>query len=177
MKLEIKKFIRFVPYLLFAAGFLIALFLIWPTYQKVRHTRVIIKQEQENFFNKQETLLAFQSLEQKYQSAADQMKKIDQALPAQAELPELLVQLESLSAENNMIFSSVDFTEPETEQVGKTVQIKISVNGTYENFKAYISDLEKNLRLMDTRKIDFQIPDSEEKNIYKFNLDVWTYYQ
>lgn len=90
---------------------------------------------------------------------------IDAALPTTPELPELMVILSTITSRNNAVISQVRFemtpftpqdrardTGPSVSQVN----IRANVTGTYPNVKAWLRDIESELRVMRVETIDIR---------------------
>jgi len=71
----------------------------------------------------------------------------------------------------------------------KALEIQLSLTGTYENFKAFLSEIEKERRLLDTQTITFQNANLASSasalkgkkpavsNIFNFDLTLYAYFQ
>jgi Tfp pilus assembly protein PilO len=105
MKIDALK--KWFPLIALIIGVVISLFLIKPAYHRVSSLRKELKIEERRTKDKEENLKVLQELESKYGAFEEEIKKVKQLLPEEPQVPELLVQLEALAAENNMIFESV----------------------------------------------------------------------
>lgn len=125
-------------------------------------------------------------LSEKYESAKDDLEKLSLVLPSDAQLPELIVQFETMAKTNNIFILDIDFSEiasqAPTGQVPagpagnlKTVKTKLSLEGTYGNLKRLLNDIESNVRLMDVSDITFSGIDSES-GVIKFSFEIKSYY-
>ncbi len=142
----------------------------------------------------------FSQLKITRQSDLDFLKK---ALPDQPDYPGLFAQAEYLAKLHNFELQSVDITEsserplenrqePSAEQAQSASEIALgslpkdvyllTVNiqlgsGTYNQFKAYLESLEKNLRLYNIQSINFSGLNAEDETISSFNIVLVTYYR
>jgi Tfp pilus assembly protein PilO len=126
----------------------------------------------------------------------DDLRRIDQALPTGPQSAEFLVLLEKLASKNNLALRRVDLVS--AAALGATVSggqprpggsptksiknggiaefpVGISLGGSYEAFKGFLSDLEQNLRTIDVTDISFTSP--EKINTFDFGIKAKTYYQ
>lgn len=127
--------------------------------------------------------------------SAEELARINTSLPQGAHAADFLVFLERLTAEHGVVLKSVDlasFTEekrgisgqptpggtvliPAPSQTVKEFPVTIQISGTYESFKAFLENLEKNLRLVDVDSFSF-ISQGDTK-IIDFSIKAKTYYQ
>lgn len=127
--------------------------------------------------------------------SAEELARINKSLPQGAHAADFLVFLERLSAEHGIVLKSVDlasFTEekrdisgqptpggailtPAPSQKIKEFPVTIQVSGTYESFKTFLENLEKNLRLIDVDSFSFT--SQGDAKIIDFSIKAKTYYQ
>lgn len=197
-----KQIIKFLPWILICASLLLVLLLVWPNFNKVRTLRNNIKNTQDVILFKKVSLRDFEEIQKRYQDE-ETLDKIDQALPAKEDLPNLLVQIEALAMENGMFFSSIGFDS--NKEKGNSLQMENNSNlgsnssysttvitldllGTYENFKKYLGSIASNLRLMDVVEIGLVAHENKSDNLenasssmaqeeYSFNLKIHVYYR
>ncbi|MAG44975.1 hypothetical protein CL633_03760 [bacterium] len=197
-----KQIIKFLPWILICASLLLVLLLVWPNFNKVRTLRNNIKNTQDVILFKKVSLRDFEEIQKRYQNE-ETLDKIDQALPAEEDLPNLLVQIEALAMENGMFFSSIGFDS--NKEKGNSLQMENNSNlgsnssysttvitldllGTYENFKKYLGSIASNLRLMDVVEIGLVAHENKSDNLenasssmaqeeYSFNLKIHVYYR
>lgn len=62
---------------------------------------------------------------------------------------------------------------PGDEKVYDTAVISFSFVSSYENFKRFLTDIEKSLRIMDIKSVSFQ---STESDLYKYDVSFKTYW-
>lgn len=145
-------------------------------------------------------------LDQKFQQVQRlkelELEQISAFLPEKPDYPQLFVQAESIASSNNIDLQAIDVTRttdrpvsqrqtsgvdanPEVEQTieslpsnVRSVGINIKLGGgTYEDFKNYLDDLEKNLRLYDVQTLAFDSIDAETGDVGGFSLTLKSYYQ
>lgn len=127
--------------------------------------------------------------------SADNLERIDRALPSGVQASKFLVSLERLTAKNNLVLRRVDLassaaqlntrggqprpggTPSSTVKSGgiNELPVGLSVSGTYESLKGFLADLEKNLRLIDVEDITFTSP--EKPSAFDIAIKAKTYYQ
>ncbi len=174
---------------------------IWPAYNnfQAKQSMADVKQQEYNKLN--DLVNKLNELTKDYKTKADSVDKLEQIAPPGKDVPELLNQFESLSAQSGMILHSIDFTEgaggqaqakptassdqtaaspiPEQSQAEsnpiRELNIGIRVSGSYEAFKNFLTNIEKNLRLVDIQNIGFSAS-SQQNVLYDFSLSGKTYY-
>lgn len=122
-------------------------------------------------------------------SRAD-LAKIDLALPQGPHSADFLVLLETLAKKNQVILKQVNLSETAGGTGGlpkpggsvslpgasayQELPITLNINGSYDSFKAFLKDLERNLRVIDIQSITFG---GSSTNQFELNLRGKTYYQ
>lgn len=170
----------------------------WAAFRSVRQETDILRQTSEELDalaqNYQKLLATINSV-----SAAD-IERVRQALPQNQEGARLLTTLETLANKHGLALKQVDisvtFAQGQSPAVapGRSVPrpntanpapnptasgarelpITLAVNGSYEAFKAFLRDLESNLRIIDVQSIVFTAANQDALDI---TLKIQTYYQ
>ena len=142
---------------------------IWLGYDQ--YGRVAAAQQQ---VNKSQTALSEEKqeldnlvkLNQSLQQMSVEMDSVRQVLPQGIAVPELLTNLEAIAVHSEVTLNSVA-VETETaiaknvssqeEKVApsgvKSLPVRVSITGNYNNVKKFLSDLEMNMRLLDVNSI------------------------
>lgn len=183
-----------IIFFLFGAG-VVGLFYLKPEWQKFQ----TLRQENKEL---QQTSAEFDSLTERRDAlieevnaiSKEQRNLIGQALPKGPAAADFLVGLEALTKKRAIALRRVDLAST-IEVKGKSGQpqtvgavaalpnkeaifefpISLSVSSSYESFKEFLHDLEKNLRLIDIQEISFFAPPKGQ--LFDFNLRLKTYYQ
>lgn len=96
---------------------------------------------------------------------------VDAALPTAPEIPELIAILSTLASKHNALLSQVQFETSEykaqagARQTGPAVSrisVRANVVGTYPNIKAWLRDIETELRLLDADTFNIQSTAGEQ---------------
>ena len=127
---------------------------------------------------------------------AANMDKLAQILPTQAELPDLIVQMEAIALASSFRLTSIDITHglpqerSQAKSVGKkgesetidateinpavkVLNISLSVEGgDYPELKELLGNIEKHLRIMDVTGISF----SSGLEVSGYDIPIRTYY-
>jgi Tfp pilus assembly protein PilO len=87
----------------------------------------------------------------------------------------------SQKASNGQVSSSQDAINRQTKDYG-AFDMNITVTGKYPEFVTFLSQIEKSLRIVDVRQIDFAAKDAKtgvtpgSNEIYQFDIDLRTYW-
>lgn len=176
----------------------ILFFLDLPAYNQFTSFREEIKSNKEFLQEKEELVAKVSQLKQVYESRKNEFDKVYYTLPLGEDIPNLIVQLEALAAENGLLLKSITFVKKpkavfvpaeeegvqgqaavSAEKNYKTVSIALSTIGSYQAFSSFLEALELNVRLMDIKSIGFLSPEkgTEGSSIFTFSISLETYYQ
>lgn len=160
-------------------------FILWPKYQYVSaNSSQVFSALKKEESKRADYVKSLNDLIANYKKVNRQeIGKLKTLLPSDKDFPGLFVQLQGLAEENNFLLSNVSINEmPEgaktaavsASAAAKKLSININLIGGkvtgYENFKSFLSSLEKNLRLFDVEAVYFT-PQSA-----KYSLTLFTYY-
>lgn len=184
-----------ITILLVVAFLAIILFLDWPAFEKVTDTRNKIKIIKNTIEEKEELSVKVEQLKEVYNARQEDIKKLYYVLPEKQQVPELIVQFETLASGNGLFLEEIAI-EPkqrkpapdEEEKTEKSIREKILnqvnvleaslvLSGNYQSFKNFLSSLEQNVRLMDVTKIEISSKKGEENAVLNFKVVLETYYQ
>ena len=169
-------------------------FLIWPEIsksQKIAKEFLPEKMQEIDLLGKYtakikdlETLVS--NIDNQYGRSLDLLRQV---LPAQANVPELIAQVDALTRKSGFEMNSIDITESgatglvkrggtKNIQINNTplrlVNINLSVTGgNYPSFKILLDNIEKNIRLLDLNSVSFSGGTSEAVG---YSLNLRTYY-
>lgn len=184
-------------------------FLILPLYGGVKDKNNQVQAKEKEVQDLEKSVAKINELMQSYKANEDKINLLLQMSPKDKDVAGLLNQLESLSSQSGVILYSVNFAEtaspksapqpsaPAGQEAGaqvsavanltlanpqpslKTLTASLKISGSYEAFKNFLSELEKNARLADVQSISFagKSDKSETSNLYDFNLSCKFYYQ
>jgi len=124
------------------------------------------------------------------------LDRIEKAVPQGPQGAEFLVVLEGFALRHGLILKRVDLTgtkaaerggtaqprpsallaqSPSTGDIIKELPVNLNVQGSYENLKTFLNDLEMNLRITDVEELSFTAPTGPGP--FDFSLKLKTYYQ
>jgi len=161
---------------------------------KVFRTELTQKKQVQTELN--ELLNKMNQIEEKYQEVTDEAQKMFLSLPREKDISYLLVHFETLASQNGLLLESINFgqidkekkqtIQQESDQSPKVLSnlpnfsVDLSMTGSYDAFKNYLTALEKSVRLMDVNSINFVARSrnslSSDLGIFGFNLGINVYY-
>jgi Tfp pilus assembly protein PilO len=165
-----KSIITFVI-ILFAGAVLVVL--VWPKAREIgvlrgeilggREDALLIEQK---FETTKKAILEFNNL------SREDLAIIESALPADADLPNLFVLMQSLIASSGLVGEDIKVVERDDG-----LDIGFTLLGSYESFKQFLSEAEKSLRIFDVQTIIFSADTRETQDTFKFlvTMKTWLY--
>jgi len=151
---------------------------IKPSFDKTKEFSLKIKETKENIVLLQEYKAKSESLIQSYLNLGDQVDSINLALPDNAQTAQVLATLDMISKNTEISLSTLIFREI-AKDGQNYLEIKTRFSATYENFKKWIEEVEKELRITDLTKSNIQtITSSKTKtsNILEYDITLVTYF-
>ncbi|MEN9614037.1 MAG: hypothetical protein RLZZ347_344 [Candidatus Parcubacteria bacterium] len=115
------------------------------------------------------------------------LARLEKMLPDNIDNVRLIIDISALAAQRGVVVKNVknisaasiaadaknDTTLDKNNKYGSVV-LDMTVSATYDNFIAFLKDLEKSLRLVDVVSLGFSASDSG--NMYDFNIGIKTYW-
>lgn len=122
---------------------------------------------------------------EKYNSIpAEDREKILKLLPDHIDSVRLIIDINNIAAQYEMTLKNITLTEGlekgaaaggtigPSEPLYAMVGLKFSLRGSYDNFRSFLRDSEKSLRLMDVTTLAFA---AKEERAYDYDVTVSTY--
>ncbi len=197
MKQATKRFVSMIIVLLFIVGAFVIFFeLIRPAYEDAQTIRSEVI-SRETFVHDQEDAIAqVQQLIQSYQSETGVQESVDRALPGSPDFAGALYQLNGIATGNGIGLSTLSVSAPSlasnrpdpatssssasvalVKPVG-TVSFQVKLTGRYEDLKAFLADLEDNIRIFDVQSLSVQQAGTKPGvDLYTVDMSITTYYQ
>ncbi len=160
--------------------------LVVPAYNKVQDLRSEQQGIQATTSQDQQAISTVKNLLGQYNQNFSQLHdNLSQILPAEADVPGIVYQLQALASARQVTIQSLGIqylpiqakvTDSITSPVG-TLQISLNLSGPYASFKALLGDIETNIRLMDVQSIQIGGGNLPGKNDLSYALVIDTYYQ
>lgn len=158
-----------------------------PEYERVNLLRAEVEAKQQTLDEQRTIVEKVSSLLTRYQSIPKLGEVISVALPADEDVASAFQQIytiaaasgitiQQFSANTGLSLGSDDPDNVAVRSVG-TAQLNLYLVGSYENFKAFIETVERNMRIMDVVDLKIQSAGRSAPNSLLFNLTINTYYQ
>ena len=188
MRSSTKRFISIVlaMLMLIAAVFVYSTF-IRPAYSDIENLRAQANNKTQIFEQQQSSTKQIQSLLSQYQDVLQVEDTISSILPLSSDVASGVNQITGLSKINNLTIDLLAVEEtaitpsdqPNLIKGVGALKFNFHLIGSYENFKAFLQNLETNITLMDLTnlKVETATKTKSNENRFSYTLTVNTYYQ
>jgi Tfp pilus assembly protein PilO len=174
----------FAPILLVLIIVAAAYFFTYPQYTSLQQTKGVLATEQEKNKSLKAAEADMNHFLSEYKSNNGRYDQASKILPLKkSELDNVLANLDNYANISGVTLSGVTFTDQSTDATTTTkvadyqityVQMNIAALGTYPSFRAFLTQLENSLRIMDISKIDLA---STETDALDYKMTARVYYQ
>jgi len=161
--------------LLIAATFFLLIRFINPSFNRMKELASKIKETEEKIILLHEYKAKSESLIQSYLNLGDQIGDINLALPDNPQTAQVLATLDVISKNAGISLTTLTFQES-AKDGENYLEIKTSFSATYENFKKWLDQVEKELRIMDLTKVNIKSVGQQKSQILEYNLTLQTYF-
>ncbi len=190
------KFI--VPTIIIIVSAIIFFVFTKPAYESIAVLRVESEAYDQALTNSKKLQEVRDELTLKYNSMSpEDLERIEKLLPDTIDNVRLVIDIKNVAATHGLIWRSADFgdTDTTTDKNGKPLQsqgatdllyksrdyqrytLGFSVEGSYEVFQDFVSDLEKSLRIVDISNVTFSsVETAKGTGSYRFDVDIQTYW-
>lgn len=162
--------------IIITVSILILFLLILPSYDR---TRVLLSsiQERKNLLKEQEEIVS-QIADQAglIDQRSYDINRLDNFLPREKDIPELLVNIETIAANAGLNLRELNFSEVPSRGEIQKLNGTIQLTGSFSSFLAFLDLLEDNLRLIEVVGIDIAPQLLEGTRIINYNLRIETNY-
>ncbi len=180
-----------VPTLSVVTAIIIVMFFTKPIFEEAKETKVTVDAYKETIEEYRNFIDDLRRLEgQRSSVAVVSQARLNQMLTEEIDVPQLLVNLESLAEENKMFFGNISAAEGLTESRSNRVNalatnaptaidglvsqsITFEVIGTYEQFKNFLRQVESSLTLMEITSINLSGATSRFQQ-YSLTVEVYS---
>lgn len=136
------------------ASILIVFLLVLPTFDQTRMLRGSIKERVDIINEVQEISNRISILNQGIESRRQEIDKLDQLLPKDKKVPELLSNMESIVSASGMVLTEMNLSDVAQVDNVRKVNTTLKLNGSFTSFINFLDLLERNLRLIDVSTLD-----------------------
>ncbi|MBX4192066.1 type 4a pilus biogenesis protein PilO [Candidatus Parcubacteria bacterium] len=158
-----------IPAILAAVA--IGLFTVWtnPTYQATKGLQAQVAAYDEALDKAQELRkIRDELLNRRNTFSTEDMQKLQHMLPDNVDNIRLVIEINNIAAKHGLALQSVELGELSDSRQARTefavgssgdpvgsVDLAFTVNATYDQFNAFLADLEHSLRIVDVQEIEF----------------------
>ncbi|MDD2678123.1 MAG: type 4a pilus biogenesis protein PilO [Candidatus Paceibacterota bacterium] len=177
--------------LLIGASAFLFIKMIRPALSEEKELKTKVKEAEEKIVLLKEYKVKSDVLIDNYSKLGDQIANINFALPDKPETAEVLAILDVISKKLGITLNTIVFKEG-IEKEMNFLEIRTSFSASYDDFKQWAGEIEKELRLMDflNTEVKFadisqQVSSSSAKKkttktlpspVLEYNITLWTYY-
>lgn len=194
MKQSSKRLLSLIVAVVFLFGaFFIYFNLIQPAYEEVQVARGEVYAK-EDFIETQKNVVEQVKLAlEQYQGKEELQRAVSMAIPPGTNQSEIAHQISALATQNQLTIQSLSAATPTVQNVKEVeasadannfkvkplgvLSFQLKVSGTYANFKAFLSNLENNIRVVDVKSVSVEELGKANQDFYLFSITVATYYQ
>ena len=130
----------------------LAIFLVYPKYQRYNSLLQDVKKEETNLQYKESYVMSLNEAKQELEKYNEEFAKIDSALPNDPLVPSMLAYLQKATSQNGLVAKNLGgFStniQPENPIIQET-HYDFSASGPYSSFKNFLLTLEKSARLIE----------------------------
>lgn len=167
----------FLSILLVGSSLVFGIFVLWPrleafsiVWQEFRAKKTELE-NRENYFNH------LKDLADRLEDSKDLVGKIDAVLPNDPQLPSLYEFLQKLSAGSGLVMRSIAVS-PLPATAGsrvKPIDVALQLGGSYENMKAFLSNLLQASRMADIQSLHFSTPSEGKNFVFTMHVNSYSY--
>jgi hypothetical protein len=193
MKQSTKRFASFtVAFALVVAALVVYFNLVVPAYEDGQQVKAEMLARKDFVNNQKDAIDQTKKLIASYKGEGQLQQVVSEVLPLAPDLAGAFAQLNGIIQVNHLSPQGVTVNipvlqntpkTPGTQNTGVTIKpfgsiaLQVRLIGTYEDFKAFLKNLESNIRIFDTEKVGVQQAGKPNQDIYIFDLTLNTYYQ
>lgn len=153
---------------------------LMPKYREVRRLRSDLNQQRRVLLQREDYLESLTKTLEEKEERKEELKRVDQGLPPEAEISSLLELLQKSLTETGLIFKQIGkFSKALVKNEGGVElwnsRISIEVSGSYDSFKSFLEKIERSAYIVEVDGVSFEY--DEEKggsDFYNFKVSLRT---
>ena len=161
---------------------LLAYFLVYPEYQNFKDLQTDLGVKKAEYTAKFDYYSSISATYAELRSQSENVERIDEALPAEQVLGDLVYYLQEQVTKSGLALKSLYLSKSSNSTVENTVKdmtISLSLAGNYDGLGSLISYLQNSARLFEVESISFgsagEGTSSGSQSIYSFSMQVKTH--
>jgi len=177
--------------LLISSGFIVLALVVYitftqPAYNTISGLQSDLDSKIKILADTKAALLGVDKLKIEYKQNEKKIDTLSLALPSEEAVSSIVAQINNRTEANGLIVQSIGINYlPIKSPTGSlslargvgTLQLDLRIFGSYNSFKRFLQDLERNVKIMDVRGLRLESAGRPDQDLYAFNLTVDTYYQ
>ncbi len=167
---------KFLSSILTAGSILIFFILVLPSFDQTRILRNEIEERNNILAEAEEITNRVREINNEIDLRRSDIERLDNLLPEQKELPELLSNLESIVSASGMALSELNLSELTAEGEFRKIGGSARLNGSFTSFTNFLDLLERNLRLIDVTAISATLQAAEGSGRISYDVRFETSY-
>ncbi|OHB17010.1 MAG: hypothetical protein A2913_01290 [Parcubacteria group bacterium RIFCSPLOWO2_01_FULL_40_65] len=144
---------KFLFSIIISSSVLIFFLLVLPIFDKTRMLKGAIEQREIMLAELQSISNRVKELSSGIETNENNISKLDQLLPKQKEVSEILISIESITSASGLLLSEISLSESIGEGVNK-INVNLKLSGNFDSLMTFFDLLEKNVRLIEVNNID-----------------------
>lgn len=137
----------------------IGYFYIYPNIDGLKQLNTQVEAKISEISKYQDNISALNILKNQYSQISGQISKLGLAIPADADMPNLLTQVEYMANSSGMKLNSI---QPGKETAKGVVPVTINLKGDFTGLNNFVTMLEKNIRPANIKTINIASVSNEE---------------
>jgi Tfp pilus assembly protein PilO len=148
----------------------IGYFYIYPNVDSLKKINTDVEAKIAEISKYQDNISALNILKNQYSQISTQLSKLGLAVPADADMPDLLTQVEYMANSSGMKLNSI---QPGKETAKGVVPVTINLKGDFTGLNNFVTMLEKNIRPAGIKTINITSVSGEESLLnITLNIDM-----
>lgn len=190
MRPSVQRLLSFlISFILLIAAVLVYGTLIVPSYAGIEQLRNVVAQKEQERKAQEQAVLKLKELLTRFQTLSSARESLALTLPNDPDIPQIVNTLNGLALVNSIDLKNIDtqllslqtLSGPSYVKNVGAVRTRFSITGTYENFIKFISQIERNVRIMDVTTLGLSAVGGASgalrSNELNFNITLQAYYQ
>lgn len=173
--------VSFELFLSLGAVIFFALFAIRPTLLTMSDLLKEIEDKRDLNQKLIQKIAALSTAQSQYLNLEERLHVLDEAIPTDPELLQVLKIIEKIASEQQLVISQVNLTEipdssiekiPFAEMKRKNISMTISVHGDYQSIRSFVEQLMKSRRALIVESVNFSVDDNRGSKKLEASLTV-----
>ena len=161
---------KLISSIITVSSILIFFLLVLPTFDQTRMLRSSIGERIDIINEIQEISNRINGLNREIESRRQEIDKLDQLLPKDKKVPELLSNMESIVSASGMTLSEINLSDVAGVGSARKINATLKLSGSFTSFANFLDLLEKNLRLIDVSTLDVAAQLSEGTKTINYDV-------